>query len=222
MRFRIPVYLGLVVQDGIQQRVVNFDFSVVADEAKLAELVHEEAHARPGRTDHFSQCFLADVGADKLWAAILAKIRQQKQQASQPFLARVKELIDQIFFDPAISGQQICHEHLRKLRFAVKRRKHGRFRDRRNQAFFHRRRRRDAQRVTVHAAFAKELAGLQNPDDRFLALLGYDDNLDPAFLNIENRVRDVSLGEDDLVLAIFQYRFPSPTLARNTLGSNED
>jgi hypothetical protein len=58
---RVPVYLGLVVQNRIQQRIVNFNFSVVTDQAKLAEFVHEKAQAGPRRADHFSQCFLADV-----------------------------------------------------------------------------------------------------------------------------------------------------------------
>jgi hypothetical protein len=33
------------VQDRIEERMMHFDFSVVADEALLAELVHEETDA---------------------------------------------------------------------------------------------------------------------------------------------------------------------------------
>src|SRR6476620_2638802 len=57
--------------------------------------------------------------------------------------------------------------------------------------------------MAVYAAFAKELAGPQNADHGFLALLGYDDNLDLAFLNIEDRARHISLRENNLVLAKF-------------------
>jgi hypothetical protein len=37
-----PVYLGLVAQNRVQKRAMNFDLSIVADEAELAELIHEK------------------------------------------------------------------------------------------------------------------------------------------------------------------------------------
>src|SRR5450631_1636515 len=37
----------LVMQDSVQQRTVDLDMSVIVDQAKLAELVHEEADAGP-------------------------------------------------------------------------------------------------------------------------------------------------------------------------------
>ena len=118
-----------------------------------------------------AECFLADIRSDRLRAALLAEIRQQEQQARQPFFTGVEELVDQILFNPAVAGQQIGHEQLGKLRLIVKRREHGRLRYRGDQALLHRCRRRDTQRMAVHAAFAKELAGLQNADHCFLALL---------------------------------------------------
>jgi hypothetical protein len=49
---RIPRFdLGLVVQNHVQQGIMDFQFSVVFDEAQFAELVHEKAHARSGRAD---------------------------------------------------------------------------------------------------------------------------------------------------------------------------
>ena len=54
--------LGLIVQDRIQQRTMDFNLHIVVDEAKLAEFVHEEADAGPGRADHFGQGFQADIG----------------------------------------------------------------------------------------------------------------------------------------------------------------
>ena len=39
--------------------------------------------------------------------------------------------------------------------------------------------------MAVHAAFAEELAWLQDSDNGFLALLGHDDDLHPAFLDKE-------------------------------------
>ena len=60
-RWIIPLYLGLFTQNGVQQRIVNFYLSIVADESKFAEFVHEGADARSGRANHLSQCFLADI-----------------------------------------------------------------------------------------------------------------------------------------------------------------
>ena len=40
----LPVYLGFVAQNRVQKRAMNLDLSIVADEAELAELVHEEAN----------------------------------------------------------------------------------------------------------------------------------------------------------------------------------
>ena len=70
----------------------------------------------------------------------------------------------------------------------------------------------------VHAAFAKKLARPQNADHRFFALFRYDNNLDPAFLNIKNRVRHIPLGENDLILAKFDNGFPLAELGEKFLG----
>ena len=148
----------------------------------------------------------------------MPKLRQQKQQPRQSFFAGVEELVDQILFNPAIPGQQIGHEQFGKFWLLVERRQHGCLRYRGDQALFHRGRRRDAQRMAVHAAFAKELACSQNADYRFLALFRYDNNLDPALLNIEDRVCRISLGENDLILAKFNNGFPLAHLGEKFLG----
>ena len=45
----IPLYLGLFMQNGAQQRIMNLYLSIVADESKFAEFVHEGADAGLGR-----------------------------------------------------------------------------------------------------------------------------------------------------------------------------
>ena len=65
----------------------------------------------------------------------------------------------------------------------------------------------DAQRMAIKTSFAKKLAGSQDCDDCFLALLGNDSEPDLALLDVENRVRDLSLRENNLILPIFRYRF---------------
>jgi len=45
--------------------------------------------------------------------------------------------------------------------------------------------------MTVHAAFAKELAGPQDTDHSLLLMLGYDREFDLALLNVIDRVGNV-------------------------------
>src|ERR1700686_5455936 len=59
--------------------------------------------------------------------------------------------------------------------------------------------------MAVHAAFAKELTGLQNSDHRFLALLGQDSQFDSSFLNVKQRVGDIALLKHVLILMEFKY-----------------
>src|ERR1700704_196156 len=58
--------LRLVVQHGVEQRTVDFDVAVVADQAELAELVPELTDARPCGATHVRQCLLADIRGDWL------------------------------------------------------------------------------------------------------------------------------------------------------------
>ena len=60
----VALDLGFVVQNGVQQRAIDLDLSVVVDQAELAKLVHKETDAGSGRSDHLGQRFLADVRAD--------------------------------------------------------------------------------------------------------------------------------------------------------------
>ena len=68
---------------------MNLDLSVVADQSKLAEFVHESADAGSGGADHLRQCFLTEVGTDRLRVAFPAEIREQQKQPRKPPLARI-------------------------------------------------------------------------------------------------------------------------------------
>jgi hypothetical protein len=57
-----------------------------------------------------------------------------------------------------------------------------------------------AHRLAGQTSFAKEVAGAQDRDDRFFALLGNDGKLELACLNVEDGVRKIALREDLLVL----------------------
>ena len=87
------------MQDEIQQRTVDLDAAVVVNEAEFSKLVHEKAHARPGRSDHLRKRLLADFRDHRLRFVFLTKVRQQQKQAGKTFLARIEQLIDEVCFD---------------------------------------------------------------------------------------------------------------------------
>jgi hypothetical protein len=66
----------------------------------------------------------------------------------------------------------------------------------------------------VHAALAEKLAGFQNRDDSFLALLG---KLDPALLNTKHRVGGFALLEYVLVFLEFKNGLPRPDFRKERL-----
>jgi hypothetical protein len=43
-----------IVKDDVEQRTVNFQSTVIADETKFAKLVQKKAHAGAGSSDHLS------------------------------------------------------------------------------------------------------------------------------------------------------------------------
>jgi hypothetical protein len=71
--------------------------------------------------------------------------------------------------------------------------------------------------MTVQASLAEELACFQNPDDRFLALVRKNNDLDPPCLNVKYRICSLPLGEDDLILLIHRYRFPRADFCEKVL-----
>src|ERR1700724_1444887 len=72
--------------------------------------------------------------------------------------------------------------------------------------------------MAIQTSFAKKLTWFQDCDHRFLALLGNDGELDLALLDVENRVRDLSLSKNDLILPIFGYRFSLAHLGEKFFG----
>lgn len=102
-------------------------------------------------------------------------------------------MIHEIGFDPAIARQQVGHEDLREGGLRMQRADHVGFLRARHPAFGQRHRRREARRLSHQTAFAKKFAGLEDADNRFLTLLGGDDNFDLAAENVEDRVGGIAL-----------------------------
>src|ERR1700732_3324736 len=61
--------------------------------------------------------------------------------------------------------------------------------------------------MAIQTSFTEKVAGSEDCNHRFLALLGNDSELDLALLDVKNRVRDLSLRKNNLILSIFGYRF---------------
>src|ERR1700730_4679848 len=70
----VPLYLRLVIQDRVQERIMDLDLAVIGNEAELAKFVHEKADAGACCTDHLRQRLLADMCCDRLWGAVLSEI----------------------------------------------------------------------------------------------------------------------------------------------------
>src|SRR6266478_7214904 len=80
----------------------------------------------------------------------------------------------------------------------------------------------DAQRMAIQTSFAKKVTWSQDCNDGFLALLGNDGELDLALLDVKNRVRDLSLRKNNLILPIFGYRFSVAHFGEKYFGIKRD
>jgi hypothetical protein len=69
--------------------------------------------------------------------------------------------------------------------------------------------------MAIQTSFAKKVTWSQDGNHRFLALLGNDGEFDLALLDVKNRVRDLSLRKNNLIVPIFGYRFSLAYLGEN-------
>src|ERR1700730_14917505 len=98
---------GLLVQNDVQQGTVDFNFAVVINKTQFPKSVHEKAHARSRRADHFGQRFLTDFRYDWLRPTFLAKIGQKQKDPCQPIRCSIEQLIDQVLLDTTVASQEM-------------------------------------------------------------------------------------------------------------------
>ena len=79
--------MRIVVQNDIQQRAVDFQVAVVINQAHFSEPIHEKAHARSRRADHFRERFLADLCNNRFGLTFLPKLREDEKKPSQALLS---------------------------------------------------------------------------------------------------------------------------------------
>ena len=93
-------------------------------------------------------------------------------------------------------------EHLGERWFPMDHADNRRFLQSHDDGVRQRRDRRYPLHLPGQTSFTEELVRTQNCDDGFLTLLRNDGDLHLAFLDIEDRIRGISLGKDDLLLAV--------------------
>lgn len=200
------------MKNDVEQRRVNVHSAmnlrsaVVFDEPELSEFIEEEADSGSRGSDHFGERFLTDVWDRIVKAGVFAEVRQQQQYPCQPLLARIEELVDQVFFDPDVTCEQVRDEQLGKFRFFVKNTSHHGFLDFDDGALGDCRRRRHAHRLTGKTSLAKEKTLAQDRRDGFFPTWRHGCELDFASLNVKHGIGRVALRENDAFLSIFLNR----------------
>ena len=62
--------------------------------------------------DHFRQGLLRQLRQHPVFRVDLPEPRQQQERPGEPLLARVEQLIDQVFFDPDVPRQDVRDEQV--------------------------------------------------------------------------------------------------------------
>src|ERR1700745_908038 len=72
--------------------------------------------------------------------------------------------------------------------------------------------------MPIETPLAKKVIRFQNSNDCFLAPLGNDGELDLALLDVKNRVGNLTLRKNNLILPIFRYCFSIANLGEKYFG----
>ncbi len=98
--------------------------AIVTNEAQFPEFSHEEIYPGARCANHFRQHFLGYFEKNLLSLSFLAIASKQQKRPSQPPLAGVKKLVDQIFLDSDIPRKYVGHEAVGERMFRVQRAQH--------------------------------------------------------------------------------------------------
>ena len=98
--------------------------AVVLDESEFSEFVHEKIHTRASGADHFCQRFLRDKRQYAVRLIVFAVTRKQEKSPSKTLFAGIEKLVDQVFFDPDVSGEDVRDEEVREGMFGMERARH--------------------------------------------------------------------------------------------------
>ena len=97
-----------IVEDNVRQQFGSHgDHTVVFDQAQSPEFVHEVSDPRPRSAHHFGESLVTHVWHLGLGHGLaLTETSQLQQNAGEPLLAMVEELIAEVLFQIDVPGQQ--------------------------------------------------------------------------------------------------------------------
>lgn len=120
----------LFVKDDLEEGVVDVDASIIiSDEAVLSELVHEEIDAGACGANHFGEHFLGHFGEQVFRLGFFAVASEEQEGAGEALLTGVEELVNEIFFDADIAGDNVGKEVVEEGVLRVKHANHFTFVD---------------------------------------------------------------------------------------------
>ena len=87
------------MENNAQEGSVDVQPAVVMNEAQLSEFIHEKIDPGARGPNHFRQRLLRYFGDHFVRLVLHAISSEQQQSTCQPFLAGIKELVNQILLD---------------------------------------------------------------------------------------------------------------------------
>src|SRR6202042_2131163 len=118
------------------------------------------------------------------------------EQAGEPFLGRIEELVDQVFFDTGAPCQNMGYKHLREFGLTAKNPTHFQDFHSHRYTFSHRSCGCQPPRLSNQASFSEEFVRTQERDDGLLSLLGHYGDFDLAFFDVEDCISGIALRKE--------------------------
>src|ERR1039458_7901033 len=126
-------------------------------------------------------------------------------------------MINQIGLHAVVAGEQVAEELPGELRLAAEQVLHGNLVDANDRAGFQRVSGEAAKRPARQGSFTKKAGSRKVSYDGFLAVHGYDGELDLAAMDVENRIGGVAFRKDGLTGQVFTPRFSGQIPVHRTL-----
>lgn len=202
------------------QRAVNPQAAVIADEAQLAEFVHEEIYPRARGADHVGERILADALENVGAIGALAVLVEQEQGAGKALLAGVEDAIDQVFLDAPIAVQQKLDQMRGNRTILLDQPQHRPALDDRDATGNERHRGRLMVRLATQAIFTKEVPVAQNSQYSAAAPSGNRRQFHQTFLDIVHFRAGSPLGKDHLVRVVLHGLFAGHE-AQESISGND-
>jgi len=125
-----------------------------------------------------------------------------KSSARASRFSGIEQLVDQVLLHSDHASQKMRREPFGKIRLLAEDARHGGLIHSGDDGILQGPGGRNAPRPSGQTTLADEISGFEERDDRFLTLIGDNRDFDPAFSNVEDGIRGVALGEDDLTLPV--------------------